>query len=84
MWFHNIKRLFKKLCAKRIYIDKSESTPILFEDYNENNYYYVINDNYNHIYSIDELYEIVKKEPIDPFTRKPIVKYEYVKIKFNR
>ena len=54
------------------------------KDYNENDYYYVINDNYNHIYSQDELYEIIKKEPIDPFTRNPIIKYVYVKIRFNR
>ena len=84
MWFKNLKLRYKKFCAKTIYLDKSESSPILFEDYNENDYYYVINDNYNHIYSQDELYEIIKKEPIDPFTRNPIIKYVYVKIRFNR
>ena len=60
MWFDKIKLSYKKLCAKTIYLDKSESSPIIFDDYNENDYYYVINDNYNHIYSQDELYEILK------------------------
>ena len=84
MWFDNLKLQFKKLSAKTIKIDKSESTPILFETYNENDYYYVINHNYNHIYSIDEVYSLItnpKKE--DPFTRNPIVIYDFVKIKFN-
>jgi hypothetical protein len=48
-------------------------TPILFDDYNEDDYYY------NQIYTMD-----LKREPIDPFTRLPMVKYIFVKIKFNR
>lgn len=83
MCFDKIKLSYKKLCAKTIYLDKSESSPIIFDDYNENDYYYVINDNYNHIYSQDELYEILKKDTIDPFTRLPMVKYSFVKIRFN-
>ena len=83
MWWENFKLQYKKLCAKTIYLDKWESTPILFDDYNEDDYYYVINDNYNYIYSMDELYSLIKKEVIDPFTRLPMVKYTYVKIKFN-
>jgi hypothetical protein len=83
MCLDNLKLNYKKLCAKTIKIEKSELTPILFETYNENDYYYVINNNYNHIYSMDEVYSLVinsKKE--DPFTRIPIVIYEFVKIKF--
>jgi hypothetical protein len=83
MCFDKIKLSYKKLCAKTIYLDKSESSPIIFDDYNENDYYYVINDNYNYIYSQDELYEILKKDTIDPFTRLPMVKYSFVKIRFN-
>ena len=83
MWFDKLKLSYKKLCAKIISINKSESTPILFDDYNEDDYYYVINDNYNHIYTQDELYEILKKDTIDPFTRLPMVKYSFVKIRFN-
>ena len=83
MWWENFKLQYKKLCAKTIYLDKWESTPILFDDYNEDDYYYVINDNYNYIYSMDELYSLIKKEVIDPFTRLPMVKYTYVKIKFK-
>jgi hypothetical protein len=73
MWFDNLKLSYKKLCAKIITIDKSEVTPILFDDYNEDDYYY------NQIYTMD-----LKREPIDPFTRLPMVKYIFVKIKFNR
>lgn len=82
-WFRNLKLSYKKLCAKIIYLDKSEVSPILFDDYNEDDYYYVINDNYNQIYTMDELYDLLKREPIDPFTRLPMVKYTYVKIRFN-
>ena len=41
MWF-NIKRIYKKFCAKTIYLDKSESSPILFEDYNRRDYFSLV------------------------------------------
>jgi len=82
-WLRTLRQSYKKLYAKIIYLDKSELTPISFEDYNEDDYYYVINNNYNYIYSMDELYDLLKQDTIDPFTRLPMVKYTYVKIRFN-
>jgi len=83
MWLKSLKLSYKKLSAKTINLNKSENTPILFNTYNEDDYYYVINNNYNYIYSLDELCIILKNngEKRDPFTRLPIVKYEFVRIK---
>jgi hypothetical protein len=67
--------------SKHIRIPKDTNTPILYEEYDTHNYYYMINNNKNMIYSLDEMYEIMKKdEPTDPFTRLPIKEWCYVKV----
>lgn len=60
---------------------KDDSTPILFDDYNTRDLYYMINDNINNIYTVNELHTIILKKPEDPFTRMKIVKYKFVKVK---
>ena len=82
MWREEYELYKNKLCALHIKIGKSEHTPILFDDYNENSYYYMLNNNKNYIYSVDELYELLKKSKIDPFTQLPIDSYRFVKISF--
>ena len=39
-WLDHLKLSFRKFCAEIIKLDKSEHTPILFEDYNNEDYYY--------------------------------------------
>ena len=82
-WLDHLKLSYRKFCAEIIKLDKSEHTPILFEDYNNEDYYYVLNLNYNYIYSLEEMYMIIK-DTRDPFTRLPIVNLKIVRIKLNQ
>ena len=77
----DLKILYYQFVCNRVRITRDSHTPILFEDYNTHDYYYMINNNKNMIYSLDEMYEISKKDkPIDPFTRLPIREWCYVKV----
>jgi hypothetical protein len=76
-----LRILYYQFLSKYINISSNSHTPILFEDYNTDDYYYMINNNKNMIYSLDEMYEIMKQEsPIDPFTRLPINDWCFVKV----
>jgi hypothetical protein len=45
----------------------------------------MINNNKNQIYSLDEMYEIMKQDkPIDPFTRLPITEWCFVKVLISK
>jgi len=72
------------LFAPKMKLDRSEHTPIMFDDYNEHSYYYVINNNKNQIYSVDEIHEILIKDKTDPFTRLPIQTYKLVRVRLNQ
>jgi hypothetical protein len=85
MSWDKLRILYYQLLSKRIRIPKDTTTPILFEDYHTGQYYYMINNNKNQIYSLDEMYEIMKKDiPIDPFTRLPITEWCFVKISISK
>lgn len=76
-----LKWAYHELMAPRISLDFGTHTPILFEDYQPNTCYYMINNNKDLIYNLDEIYEIIKKKPpIDPFTRLPIYSLKIVRI----
>ena len=79
MWKIHIK--LKQIFAKVIYKDPEDETPILMDKYLDNTYYYILNNSENYIYSLDEIYELVKTSMKDPFTRNKIYKYSIVKIK---
>jgi len=83
MWLDKVQIAYRQLCAKHLVVSKDDHTPILFEEYNTDDYYYILNNNKNLIYSVDELYEIIKKGWIEPFTRVPIVSYRFVKVSIN-
>jgi len=79
------KILYHQLCAKHVKLEKDAHTPVLFEEYNTNDYYYMINNNSNLIYSLDEMYELLKKpKPVDPFTTLPIKSWKYVKVSITK
>ena len=81
MKWAKLRILYYQMFSKHIRISKETNTPILYEEYDTHNYYYMINNNKNMIYSLDEMYEIMKKDkPIDPFTRLPIKEWCYVKV----
>lgn len=71
----------KILTPVKLVKSKDEATPILFEEYNTKDYYYIINKNTNNVYTINELYTIIKAKVEDPFTRMKIVEYSFVKVK---
>ena len=80
-----LRILYYQLISKRVYLPKGAHTPILFDDYDTHTYYYMINNNRNMIYSLDEIYELMKKEKsIDPFTRLPISEWCYVKVLISK
>lgn len=81
MWSASFQIHLERLNAPTIYIQKDTSTPIDYDNYDEYNYYYVINNNINILYSDKELSYLLNKEE-DPFTRLPIVSCYVVKIKF--
>ena len=80
MWLDKVQIAYEQFCAKHLKVSKEDHTPILFEDYNTDDYYYILNNNNDLIYSVDEVYEILKKGCIEPFTRVPIVSYRFVKV----
>ena len=80
MFSSSFKIRLKKLFAQTIKKTLDDFTPILMEDYENNKYYYVVNNNMNYIYSLDELYEIIKKDMKDPFTTLPITDYKFVRV----
>ena len=85
MLSQRFKLFLNMLFAPRMKIDRSEHTPIYFDEYDHSSCYYLINNNKNQIYSVDEIYELLQKnDKIDPFTRLPIVACTLVKISFNR
>jgi hypothetical protein len=71
----------KMLCAKRIIRSVEDTTPILYDSYNSSDYYIIVNNNRNNIYTISELHTLISKKVEDPFTRMKITKYSFVKIK---
>ena len=83
--FINLRIRLKQIFASQLRVSRDDHSPILFEDYNESSYYYILNNNKSNIYTLDETYELLKKEdPIDPTTRRKIYKVTIVKIRFNR
>uniref|UniRef100_A0A6C0D6C7 Uncharacterized protein n=1 Tax=viral metagenome TaxID=1070528 RepID=A0A6C0D6C7_9ZZZZ len=79
------KIYLKEFFARTLKVSHDDHTPILFEDYNESSYYYILNNNKNNIYCLDEVYTLFQKEKIiDPTTRLPVFRYDVVKIKFSR
>ena len=77
--------LYYQLISKVVVLPKDSNTPILYDDYSSDLYYYMINNNKNQIYSLDEMYEIMKKdELIDPFTRMPIKSWCFVKVLISK
>ena len=85
MSWDKLRILYYQLLSKHVRISKDTSTPILFEDYDTDEYYYMINNNKNQIYCLDEMYEIMKKDkPIDPFTRIPIKTWCFVKVSIHK
>ncbi len=85
MLWDKIRIVYYQLISKHIRISKGSHTPILYDDYDTTQYYYMINNNIELIYSIDEMYELMKLEkPIDPFTRIPIVDWCFVKVSISK
>jgi len=85
MIWDKLRILYYQLLSKRVNIPKDTSTPILFDDYDTNEYYYMINNNENQIYCLDEMYEIMKKDqPTDPFTRMPVNNWCFVKVSISK
>ena len=85
MSWDKLRILYYQLLSKHVRIPKDTSTPILFDDYDTDEYYYMINNNKNQIYCLDEMYEIMKKDkPIDPFTRIPIKTWCFVKVSIGK
>lgn len=84
MWVTNCKIRLKELFARTLKVNRDDHTPILFDDYDTKSYYYILNNNKNNIYSLDEVYTLFKKEKIiDPMTRMPVSSYKVVKIRFS-
>ena len=81
MWYKRLRIHIKKLFAIRLRVSKEDHTPIEFDSYNTNEYYYIVNNNRNNIYTTDELYQLLGKG-IDPFTRLPLKSYKFVKVRF--
>lgn len=78
-----MKMCYYQYFAENIKIKKDDHTPILFESYDTQEYYYIINNNMNNIYSLDEIYELLKSEkPIDPFTRMPVKNWSFVRVSY--
>jgi hypothetical protein len=74
--------ILRKMCFPlKIIKSSDESSPILFEEYNTKDYYYIVNKNKNNVYTIGELYRLVRQKVEDPFTRMKIVEYSFVKVK---
>ena len=84
MWLTKLQIAYQQLCAKHLRVSKDAHTPILFDDYNTDDYYYILNNNNNLIYSVDEVYEILKEGWIEPFTRVPIKNYKFVKVSISK
>jgi hypothetical protein len=85
MLWDKIRILYYELICKHVKLSRETNTPILFDDYNIKEHYYMINNNKNMIYSLDEMYEIMKKDkPIDPFTRLPIKSWCFVKVSISK
>lgn len=81
-WKTRLKIKVKELFARTLKVSHDDHTPILYEDYDKSSYYYILNNNKNNIYCLDEVYKLFQKEnPIDPMTRLPVFRYEIVKIK---
>lgn len=84
MWRTDFEIRLKKLFAKILYKTSDDHTPITFDEYNDNEYYYIVNNNYNNIYSLEEMHGfITTKDKLDPCTRLAISSYEFVKVKIN-
>lgn len=73
----------KMLFAKTILRSTEDTTPILCESYNKDDFYIIINNNSNNIYTITELYTLILKKVEDPFTRMTIREYKFVKVKLS-
>jgi hypothetical protein len=85
MLWDKLRILYYELICKHVKLSRETNTPILFDDYNTKEHYYMINNNKNMIYSLDEMYEIMKKDkPIDPFTRLPIKSWCFVKVSISK
>lgn len=83
--FINLRIRLKQIFAPCLRISRDDHSPILFEDYEESSYYYILNNNKSNIYTLHETYELLKKEdPIDPTTRCKIYNVRIVKVRFNR
>lgn len=85
MLMDKILLIYYKLISKVVVLPKGSHTPILYDDYSSDLYYYMINNNKNQIYSLDEMYEIMKKDVlIDPFTRMPVNSWCFVKVLISK
>ena len=77
--FNRVRRFFKMFRARTIRT-KDILTPILYEPYDKNTTYYIVNNNTFHIYNTEELYKLYTTTKKDPFTREPIRKHEIVRV----
>ena len=77
----DIKYYLKLFFAPRLKIKSSDNTPILYESYNLNDYYIILNRNKVNIYSSNEVDKFIDKK-IDPMTRQKIKHYQIVKVMF--
>lgn len=78
----NIKYYIKLLIAPSLKVNSSDTTPILYDSYNINDYYFIFNKNKVNIYSCTEVDKFIDKK-IDPMTRQIIKHYQIVKIKYE-
>ena len=62
--FLNLKIRLKEIFARTLKINKDDHTPIMFDDYNTNSYYYILNNNKNNIYSLNEVYTLFQNKKI--------------------
>jgi len=84
MTCESIKLYYEKLNALILKVSEEDHTPILFDSYNTNDYYYILNNNKNYIYSTSEVYKFLALGKKDPFTRLPITSYKFVKVLISK
>lgn len=75
-----IKYYFNLLFPLRLKVSREDTTPILYDNYNQSEYYIILNKNKANIYSQEEIDKILDKK-IDPMTRQKIKYYQIVKVK---
>lgn len=77
----DIKYYLHLFFAPKLIISHSDITPILYENYNLNDYYIILNKNKVNIYSCKEVDKFIEKK-INPMTRQKIKHYQIVKVRY--